>query len=110
MKGGSGNTGTAQKEGEIEEGVGSQKPLWLNTIVPAHQRGMYPRSGVLLQLPSLQPCPPLTGPLPVLGLDGCAGCAGCTGAVCCGAVYCGAAGAVYVGVYDCCGAVYDCCA
>ncbi len=34
MKGGSGNTGTAQKEGEIEEGVGSQKPLRLNTIVP----------------------------------------------------------------------------
>lgn len=37
MKGGSGNTGTAQKEGEIEEGVGSQKPLWLNTIVPAQR-------------------------------------------------------------------------
>ena len=46
------------------------------------------------------PCPPLTGPLPVLGFAGCAGAACCGavywGALCCGAVYCGVAGAVYV--------------
>lgn len=72
------------------------------TIRQSHQRGMYPRSGVLLQSLSLHPCPPLMGPLPVLplvlGVEGVAGCAGVAGALYWGALCCGAAGAVYVGV------------